>query len=47
MEVDHPELKQKLQELEHELEVSRHVSNAMRSVLGPVACVRAFVLRHQ
>jgi len=45
MEVSHPELKQKLQELEHELEVSWNVSDT-NSVLEPVACASAIVLRH-
>jgi hypothetical protein len=32
MEINHPELKQKLQELDQELEVSQNISNARRSV---------------
>jgi hypothetical protein len=38
METHNPELQEKLQELEHELEVSYSVSKERRSVLGCVAC---------
>jgi hypothetical protein len=44
METSNPELQEKLQELEHELEVSRLVSKGRRRVLGFVACASGIVL---